>query len=307
MIRRACREGFTLIEALVIVAVIGMVTALLLPAVQRAREAARRLHCSNNLRNIGLAIQNHVETHNKFPSGVGTLPADTSYLVQILPYLEQDALFNSINVTDGVETDANLTAFRNPPGLFICPSDASRASIDTVGAVNYAGNAGRSLMNGEGVFINRFLKPQDIRDGLSRTAGVAEWIVGPGIGKGARQNTSKYGLSRVYTDSPEDIEGFTRACESLEDVDPKFLFPSKGQFWLAGGLSTTLYNHMLRPNRPSCKADLSMDATTSGSYHFAGANVLMMDGGVHYVKDSINPRVWSAWGSRAGGEIGSAL
>lgn len=299
-------RGFTMIELLVVASVIGVLIALLLPAVQSARNAARRMQCANNLKQIGLAIQNHAESHGKFPAGVGRYPADLSFLAQILPQLEQAALYNSINVSDGVQVDGNLTAFKMSPGLFVCPSDASRSWTGTEGAVNYAGNTGRSTTKGEGVFINKPLRPGEIADGLSQTAGVSEWIVGPGVGKGRMESSSKYRLRRIYADTPADIDGFARDCDALADVDDRFIYPSKGQFWLSGGLATTLYNHLLTPNRHSCQAPTAMDATTVGSDH-GGVNVLAMDGSVHLVRDSIDRRVWAAFGTRAGAEMGYAF
>ncbi len=306
MIPRLRRRGFTLIELLVVVSVVGILIALLLPAVQSARRAARRMQCANNLKQIGLAIHNHAESHGKFPAGVGRYPADLSFLAQILPQLEQAALYNSINVSDGVEVNENTTAFKMSPGMFVCPSDASRSWRGTEGAVNYAGNAGRATRGGEGVFIDKSLRPSDITDGLSQTAGVSEWVVGPGLGNGRMERSSKYRLQRVYADTPADIDGFARDCDALADVDDRFIYPSKGQFWLSGGLAKTLYNHLLTPNRHSCQAPLAMDATTVGSYH-GGANMLTMDGSVHLVKETIDSRVWAAIGTRAGSESGYTL
>lgn len=304
MIRATRRRGFTLIELLVTIFIIGILAALLLAAVQQARAASLRLLCSNNLKSIGLAIHNHAQAQGKFPSGVGKYPADTSYLVQVLPYMEQTALYNSINLADGVQTNSNITAFGQAPDAFLCPSDSSRGSIATARAINYGGNAGRSVAAGDGVFIKRPLADRDVQDGLSQTAGVAEWIAGPGIGNGRQRNTSKYRLRVAYDDSFGGLTAFIRACEALDEaaMDLTYFYPSKGQLWLGGGLSTTLYNHVIAPNLPSCSADFSMDATTAGSYHGGGVNVLTMDGGVHFVKSTIDRRVWSAVGSRSGGE-----
>ncbi len=302
MDRRLNRSGFTLIELLVVVSVIGILVVLLLPAVQSARTAARRIHCSNNLKNIGLAIHNHADALGLFPAGRGRYPADVSFLVQVLPYIEETALYHSINVADGVQVNANLTAFNQAPGLFSCPSDATRSTVGFARAVNYAGNAGRSVDSGEGVFINKPLSARDIKDGLSQTTGVSEWIVGPGIGERFQKNTFKFTLNRLYADPSLDLEAFARDCDALVDVDLRTFPSSKGMFWLEGAMNTTLYNHTMPPGKHSCRARLTMDATTAGSYH-DGVNVLAMDGSVRMVKTTVNPRVWSAAGSREGGEV----
>ncbi len=304
---RTGRYGFTLIEVIVVISVIGILVALLLPAVQSARGSARRLQCGNNLKNIGLAIHNHAEAHGRFPSGVGRYPADISFLVQILPQIEQATLYNSINMTDGMQNNANLTAYKQTPGLYTCPADGTSSAVGRLAkAVNYAGNAGRRAEGGEGVFINKPLSARDVQDGLSQTAGVSEWIIGPGYGHGTRENTTKYTLERFYSDSLLDLEAFARDCESLADVDGRRAPSSKGMLWLEGAINSTLYNHTLPPGKHSCEAPIAMDATTAGSYH-SGINVLMMDGSLRFVNLNINPRVWFAAGTRAGGETEPSL
>ncbi len=307
--QRFIRRGFTLIELLVVIFIIAILIALLIPAIMAVRETARRVQCANRLKQIALAIHNHADGHSTFPSGVGKYPTESSFLFQLLPYLEQVVLYNSVNLTDSVLSNANITALSQTPGIFMCPSDTSRPSLGSMFATNYAGNVGRSVSRGEGVLISRELAARDLLDGLAQTVGVAEWIVGPGASINARYDGTKYILNGVYGDAPSDLAAFTQACESLSPsvIDNRSSTASKGQFWLAGGLGTTLYNHTLRPNRPSCSAKSTMDATTAGSYHTGGAQVLTMDGGVHFVKNSIDPQVWSAVGSRSGGDVGTIV
>ncbi|WP_165236021.1 DUF1559 family PulG-like putative transporter [Aquisphaera insulae] len=308
--------GFTLIEALVVIAIIGILVALLIPAVQAARAAARRMQCVNNLKQIGLGIHQHAETRNTFPSG-GSGPLPASYLVQILPYLENSVLYNAINLTDPFGV-ANSTAQSLTPRYFICPSDAGGRPPDMEHAVNYAGNTGRDVLAGEGIFILKPLAARDITDGLSQTVGVSEWLIGPSFGvdfnpKQGRdlstidRNRRRYKLRQVYTDSPADLDAFVRTCETLNlaDIDPGGVTGfTTGFSWLTGNLlSGTQYNHVMRPNQPCCWAMQNITAATASSLHVGGVHVLMMDGGVRFVKDSIDPQVWTAVGTRAGGEV----
>ena len=300
------RRGFTLIELLVVVTVMGILIALLLPAVQAAREAARRLACASHLKNIGLAIHTHAVARDAFPAGLATRPFGASLFYQILPHVEQMPLYNSINLAFDASSDQTNTAMQSIPGLFLCPSDPSRAAPESAHAISYAGNAGHNVVNGEGVFVSLPLKARDVTDGLSQTVGIAEWVVGPGTDKRASRLGSKYRLRGVYSDTPADFTAFARACEALDPDDIQSFIAFKGQFWLEGNMGYTLYNHRLPPGRPSCIAKQDFMATTAGSLHGGGAHVVTMDGGVRFVKDSIDPRVWAALGTRAGGEVVSS-
>ncbi len=140
------KKGFTLVELLVVIAIIGVLVALLLPAVQAAREAARRIHCTNNLKQFGIALQNYHDTHHTFPPGrVGCNRGSASYgctgpdiervstsgFVLLLPYLEQASLHDLFDFDFGLWlaadpvwwTDGNLDAIEQRPEVFVCPSD----------------------------------------------------------------------------------------------------------------------------------------------------------------------------------------
>jgi prepilin-type N-terminal cleavage/methylation domain-containing protein len=305
------RGGFTLIEVLVVISVIGLLVALLLPAVQAARDAARRTHCMNNLKNIGLAIHAHADAHAEFPSG-GHVSLWNSMLVQILPYVEQQALHSSINLAFGAPPQANDTAVISRPGLYLCPAEASRA---TPASNSYVGNLGypRSwaptpdAMDGGGVFGDRPVAAREITDGLVATAGVSEWILGPLPSQTGRREGVVYNLRRTYSDLEADREAFVRDCEALVEIDDSVLSVSRGIPWMWGpGWITTSYNHLMTPNANSCGAPVDMFASTAGSRHGA-TNVLFMDGGVRAVTDTIAAPVWRAAGTRAGGEVGLSI
>ena len=127
--------GFTLIELLVVIAIIGVLVALLLPAVQMAREAARRTQCTNNLKQIGIALHGYHDVHNTFPSGgwiaVSGQPAtqnmNTGWSASVLPWLEQRPLFDSLNLSVVYDNPANSTATYTVLQVYLCPSEPRKS------------------------------------------------------------------------------------------------------------------------------------------------------------------------------------
>ncbi len=298
-------RGFTLIELLVVVVVIAILVALLLPAVQAAREAARRAQCVGHLKQIGMAIHQHAEARGKFPAGRGSPVGDASFLVQLLPYIEQEALYNAINMLDMEEfsilTNANTTALALTPSVYLCPSESSgaRSMLDRT---NYAGNSGQDTIRGDGVFIGQPLSPRDITDGLSQTVAASEWISGDGT---AQQPDFLGSVFQLPSAAPTaTLPEFARACESISTSMATIGHPEKGLLWLSGGLSLSQYNHALPPNRPSCTAGRSpFSVISAGSHHIHGANSLALDGSVHFIKDQIQMHVWASLGTRSGSEV----
>ena len=198
------RRGFTLIELLVVIAVIAILIALLLPAVQAAREAARRAQCSNNLKQIGLAIANYESALRVYPFGVGGggPPGNVfnrwSAQSQLLPYLEQAALFSSLNFTgtpwlnvNPVFGPMNQTAITTRIACFLCPSDADRIEDPlNLAHNNYRACAGtlpynlkndspdKTGRNNGGFWFQRAMSPAQVLDGLSMTAFFSERCLG---------------------------------------------------------------------------------------------------------------------------------
>jgi prepilin-type N-terminal cleavage/methylation domain-containing protein len=326
---RTNRRAFTLIELLVAVAIIGLLIALLLPAVQSAREASRRMQCLANLRQLGIGLQNYLTACSVFPFGVGadadgliatvTSPQSRRYSLhsQLLPYIEQVAVFHAINFwvqpfTSGDPsrtTDAgpNETAACIAIEVFLCPSDFNRMPSRPWGQTNYRSCNGGSWSGraGDGIFgQSTRIGPANIRDGMSNTAAMGERVRGHDDYQRLDPAADLFREAAPWTE-----EAFRSWCASLSDQEAAS-FPkhpsdaNSGMTWLEGNMSWTRYNHVLPPGYKSCANGLTWNgvAMTSSSRHPGVINLLLGDGSARPVKDSIDPAVWKALGTIAGGE-----
>jgi prepilin-type N-terminal cleavage/methylation domain-containing protein/prepilin-type processing-associated H-X9-DG protein len=325
------RRGFTLIELLVVIAIMAVLIALLLPAVQAAREAARRIQCTNNLKQIGLALHNYEGSNNIFPPGRCGYPYLWSSLAQMLPYMEGNTLFNTINFAFPSETGnapypANLTAESAAIPAFLCPSDGTTRVLANFGGTNYVSCAGTGTLNNgnfnvvsgaplpDGVFWNTSnIRIAGITDGLSNTVGFSETIMGNNIS------------TTPGTSPPQDPHrqfALFNTSETLLTFPPSvFLLPSfsipqcatpdqwagdRGREWSRGSFIMASYNHFYTPNNanPDCTdAGRNAAVTAPRSNHPGGVNSLCCDGHVQFVKDSIAVTTWRALSTRAGGEV----
>jgi prepilin-type N-terminal cleavage/methylation domain-containing protein len=183
MVRR--RSAFTLIELLVVIAIIAVLIGLLLPAVQKVREAAARAQCQNNIKQLGLALHNHHDTVGTFPMG-RTFPntVSVSGLSRLLPYIEQDNTYKRINYNAGWGDPSNAAVVATQVKVFQCPSDGRPFVPPGIGTTNYRLNEGTSLAmwygatDASGVntslpppngvfFVNVAYKVSDLTDGTS--------------------------------------------------------------------------------------------------------------------------------------------
>jgi prepilin-type N-terminal cleavage/methylation domain-containing protein len=327
--QRGRDRGFTLIELLVVTGVIALLVALLLPALLAAKEASRRLTCTNNLKQIGLAIHSYHAANDMLPFGVG--PDDDKTLVtigslnarryscqvQLLPYMEQAPLFNAINfmvapffpvVSGQVPLNGGLgvngTAALTVVGGFLCPSDEDALELPW-GHNNYRSCNGSSWSgrSGDGMFgqasRTRFA---DVTDGLSNTAAFSERVKGTG-------DPAAYDRLADLTSNPGvwTQDTFSRWCASLSEAQARTLYHDVdgGQNWLEGNMNWTRYNHVLPPGYPACKNGLTWNgvAMTATSPHPGGVNLLLGDGSTRFVKSSVAPAVWRGIATIHGNEV----
>jgi prepilin-type N-terminal cleavage/methylation domain-containing protein len=318
--RVAFRSAFTLVELLVVISIIGVLVALLLPAVQAARETARTLTCRNNLKQLGLALQNYESTHRRFPPGRGSpLPRAFSAFAYLLPQLEQGPLHSRIDFGQApVDFSAGSTQYDgsvNRPVAIValpflsCPSEIFDKRVPDLeyGASNYAGNVGTglvdlgSLVNADGVFyLDSQTKFRDLIDGTSSTVAFGERLLGAGIG------SSGIWDKRMAIELKVGFEPTYTACY-VNSVQPiVFEYKLRGGKWLLGNYSNTLYNHFFASStdKVDCLNIQHQKGMTSlSSMHRAGHFVVYCDGHVDLIESQIDQSVWRALGSRAGGEV----
>jgi prepilin-type N-terminal cleavage/methylation domain-containing protein/prepilin-type processing-associated H-X9-DG protein len=305
------RRGFTLIELLVVIAIIGVLIGLLLPAVQKVRESANRLSCSNNLKQIGLAAHNYHDSFRQLPTGQ-TVGTRFSALSRMLPYIEQDNVYNLIDFNSIDFAPVNQVPISSHISIFRCPSDVSESPLPELGgAINYMANKGSGIVwqdntgpnanmpKPNGVFYyDSHVKFADIRDGLSNTAFFSERLLGDG------SNSIVSPIEDVFldTNSPSTPDEAMQMCDALDITDLANQFPFfMGAPW-ADGQHT--YLHASLPNTRSCGFLYVLRAVMPpSSRHPGGVNLLMGDGSVHFIQNQIDLPTWRAMGSRNGGEI----
>lgn len=299
------RHAFTLVELLVVIAIIGILVGLLLPAVQSAREAARRMQCSNNLKQFGLALQNYHASIGRFPFAIGGTGNRYSAISQLLPYCEQNNLYQQIDFSRVLNAPENDAARRAELSLFRCPSDFDNTQPTAGGAVNYCPNKGSSLRwqdpQADGVlYLQSAVRFSDITDGTSNTAAFSERNIGDGS-NGILTLSSDVFLSRA---NPSTQDEAVSLCNAVDVNDLANQFPQfMGAPWIDGKHA---YQHISGPNARSCGFQPAGKATmTATSRHPSGVMVAYCDGSVRFASNTINLVAWRAMGTRNGGEIPS--
>ncbi|WP_422924665.1 DUF1559 domain-containing protein [Singulisphaera sp. PoT] len=328
--RNRTRQGFTLIELLVVIAIIAVLISLLLPAVQAAREAARRTQCVNNLKQIGISVHNFHDVNTNFPSsdrpgGVTTAPRIAA-LTYMLPYFEQNNLFNAYNQTVNWSSPLNSTVVTTKINMLLCPSAQNNDALDgdpqppmtwaanvaavtdyspTIGVDTRLGTPGLGLTGAAGDTTtlgawtgllpkNTKSRMANATDGLSNTVAFAESAGRPYVyRKGGRQFSGDTLNHRV------NAGGWSRPASDFS-IDGSSLDGSI----IPGPCPINCTNGENIGGQTFPYPYYGSEGTGEAyAFHPGGANFLFGDGSVKFLKETISMRIFGALITRAGGEV----
>ena len=326
--KRTFSAGFTLIELLVVIAIIATLVAILLPAVQQAREAARRSTCKNNFKQLGIALHNYHDTHNILPPGcmmsdeyqvAGTVRMGGrrfSAHVGLLPYMEQGAIYDMFAADNFIKAPWDNLQPANQARIasLQCPSDSTDASANTTnGPTNYmfsrgdsltdnnrwAGNNGAGMRGmfpqlGDSATDGTFGKCQrfaDIMDGLSNTLAMSERIKAKAGGTGIDDGAVARMSSNAFRNNPTLCLAEVNGNRDYTNTN---VLRVTGTRYSDGAITFTGVTTIVGPNRASCHNDNNSNVDDNdgiydpSSLHKGGAQILLGDGAVRFVSENIN-------------------
>ncbi|GAA4431407.1 DUF1559 domain-containing protein [Bremerella cremea] len=327
-------SGFTLVELLVVIAIIGILIALLLPAVQQAREAARRMQCTNQQKQLVLAMHNYESTFRKFPGLPFISQYGFSVQAKILPFVEQGNLQELIDFDVPLMTGSGGSQTINPVHgpvaetvveLFLCPSDGQDPMFETSnsGSFMFAGT-NYVVCTGDGTDTNYDTRAEtngmfwqgsqaqfrDITDGTSNTAILSESLLGDksytsGTVTDPKRQMARYGGGGMggngegFTGAPGHNPDMNTAASAAGNID------GRGRStWLWGREHLTSFNTYMTPNNSA--PDIHRNGFgwfAPRSQHPGGVQVGLADGSVRFVTETINLGTWHALGTKGGGEV----
>ena len=295
------RCGFTLIELLVVIAIIAVLIALLLPAVQAAREAARRMQCTNNLKQLGLALHNYHDIHGRFAPGATSVTLPNGYIYRqpflpsLLSFLEQRTLTDSFNFNLSFQEAANSTTRAIRVNVFDCPSDQQIFFSNNGATVfdvkgSYGINWGQNTYADPGLpapfALNYGASLAELTDGTSQTFLMSELL----------QTLAPPGQPDTVVDRRARMWAELSGCSQISTrLAPNSQVPDYSVCWPAQKAPC---------NRNT--GDANNHYIAARSRHPGGVDTLLADGSVRFVKDTIALPTWRALSSRAGGEVISA-
>ncbi len=325
---RCRRRGFTLIELLVVIAIIAILIALLVPAVQKVREAAARTQCQNNLKQIALGMHNHHDTKKVLPGGVGKFGCCWgTWLVPVLPYIEQDTmekLYQNWGGNDATGIRYAGTANRNNVttkrlSMYSCPSDPTEnAPASKITTHNYVVNFGNTT----------FFQADIVAAGVTIRFGGAPFNCYPGSKSddGPVNASQAATWTRVYGQPVRlvQITDGTSNTLMVSEVKQGIGLDARGFAWWGGATGfVTLYRpnsltdpdvmtgawcNKADPRNPPCQTNGAAPPSPfsrrqgARSYHMGGVNAAMCDGSVQFISNAISLPIWQALGTSQGGE-----
>jgi type II secretory pathway pseudopilin PulG len=288
--RKHPRHGFTLFQLLIVIAILAILIGLLLPAVQKVREAAARAQSQNNLKQIALAMINYADTYAALPPGVDD--NNFSAAAKILPFIEQDNLYKRIDFKKSIDDEANAQARMAVIKTFLTPLDAVTTVKPEWGATNY-------LLNDQAVFLNSKTKfPAFFTDGTSNTIMAGETLKGDG-------GTKAVDVRRQYVLlKKEDLKAVGPNSGVKYFKDNQNIAGDRCASWMDGRFLQGLFNSRLQPNdeRPdvSCGGLSGVSALRNYQKYVL---VSLYDGSVRTVAAGISKTTWQSAMTPNGGEV----